>query len=186
MPPYHCCLVPWLPYLVVTPFAGTSCHDCSHWHDGHEDAAGDELGFGPLTLPLQYVRRTTPSTGMATIWLWSPSLILSQAYTSTFPATASTCKPRHAIMAHKSCYNAIPPQHHLNTAHKSRHNSSNGGNDAPTPTATAAVRDRDNAQAPNIKSLRLHHSTRAPAIPQIPATSATPSQCVYTGLGFGS
>ncbi|KAH8992568.1 hypothetical protein EDB86DRAFT_2932071 [Lactarius hatsudake] len=32
------------------------------------------------TLPLQCARRTTTSTGMATITLWSPSLILTQAY----------------------------------------------------------------------------------------------------------
>ncbi|KAH9172021.1 hypothetical protein EDB89DRAFT_1906472 [Lactarius sanguifluus] len=58
------------------------------------------------------------------------TLILTQAYTSKIPASASP----HAhpapqglkahsflpslphITAHKSCYNAIPPRHHLNTA----------------------------------------------------------------------
>ncbi|KAI9430243.1 hypothetical protein H4582DRAFT_2017628 [Lactarius indigo] len=75
---------------------------------------------------------------MATVSLWSPSFMLTQAYAcerdqafffdffsrqgrrtqapqgSQVPTTTSTCKPPYAITARKSCHDSTPLQHHLN------------------------------------------------------------------------
>ncbi|KAH8984444.1 hypothetical protein EDB92DRAFT_2033839 [Lactarius akahatsu] len=191
-------------YLVVTPFAGTSYHDCNHWHDGHEDAAGDELGFGPvsfrdlyafhfslkLTLPLQYSPRSLAATAAKSpppprhtctcalpleahkpccrLATRAPRASRPQG-SQVVPAIVSTCKARHAITAHKSCYNAIPPRHHLNTARKSRHKASDDDDDGGGKAVTTTM-----FKAAKTKTTRA--STRALAVPQVPATSTTPSQ----------